>query len=374
MAPGSFDWPGVLRIARRYQLTLPVLLGAERCGLSVPETLRPKVARELTALFLTDARQWYLSEAIFRAFARRGIDYAPLKGLRLKALYPEPAARCMGDMDILVRPAQLPQAAEEMNALGFVLEKETHHELVFTQNKVRVELHKCLIPPYDGEYYQYYRDDWTFFRPTAEPCCYAMEAEDELVYLVTHFAKHYRDGGIGPKHLLDLWLFRRSAAPDPERVLRELKRMGLDAFYRNLVSTMEVWFDGQPQTELTAFLTKRLFSNGAWGTETTIALAEDLRLSGSGRFSRLRRVRWVLFPPADYLKYAYPVLQRHPAALPVVWVRRLGNRVLKKHRVRSAGKALWETTDASVSAYRRELEYVGLSFFPENAPASKESN
>ncbi len=356
-------WAELLRTAKRYQILFLVLLGAERSGISVPRQLSGPVSADLSRLLNLDGRQRYLAETILCTFSERAIDHAPLKGLRLKELYPEPAARSMGDVDILVRLEQLAPACGILRELGFQQEKETHHEVVFTCQGVEVELHKCLIPPYNKDYYAYYRDDWSFFHPGQDDSHrYEMSPEEELIYLVTHLAKHYRDGGVGPKHLIDLWLFRRRFEVEEDRVLSGLKKLRLDAFYRNLIATAEHWFADGPETELTAFLTKRIFSNGAWGTGTAITLADSVKSGEKLDHMRVRKARQILFPGVDYLKYAYPVLQKHPAALPVVWVRRWTDRLRRRDRVSAAGKAIKNTTREAVSDYKRELEYVGLGF------------
>ena len=35
-----------------------------------------------------------------------------------------------------------------------------------------------------------------------------MSAEDEMIYIFTHYAKHYRAAGVGIKHILDLWVYK----------------------------------------------------------------------------------------------------------------------------------------------------------------------
>ena len=359
------DWIEILRLAKQYQITLLVLEGAEKAQISVPAQILASLSPLIGKLLLLDQKQRSEAETIFNAFSAAGLDYAPLKGIRLKTIYPDPAARSMGDIDILLRREQLEQAIAVMRDLGFEMEKETPHELVFHRGGVEIELHKCLIPPYTKDYYAYYREDWSFFQPEEkETHCFRMTKEDELVYLISHFAKHYRDGGIGPMHLVDLYLFRRAFQPDPELVIQKLKALRLDVFYQNLLSVMEAWFDGAQETELTAFLTERLFGNGVWGNQTTWSLAEGVKATqnGSSAHVRLQRVCQVVFPGADYLKYAYPVLQKHPQMLPVVWVRRWFDRIRQYNRVRSAGAALRNTTDTNVSNYRKDLEYVGLSY------------
>ena len=58
-----------------------------------------------------------------------------------------------------------------------------------------------------------------------------MTPEDEFIYLFTHFAKHYRDGGIGCRYVVDLWVFlRNNPTMDPEKIKRELDKLQLREF------------------------------------------------------------------------------------------------------------------------------------------------
>ena len=36
--------------------------------------------------------------------------------------------------------------------------------------------------------------------------CYAMSERDEFMFVFSHFVKHYRDSGIGCRHVTDLWV------------------------------------------------------------------------------------------------------------------------------------------------------------------------
>ena len=183
--------------------------------------------------------------AIFDELIENKIRYMPLKGSVLKLLYPKPEMRTMSDIDILIRTEQYAKIKKIMRALGYREGTESDHELHWSKLDVHIELHKCLIPSYNEDYYVYFGDGWQRARLCAAGSSrYQMTPEDEFIYLFCHFAKHYRDGGIGIKHLADLWVYRRHYPNLDEAYLRaELEKLSLAVFYDNITATCAFWFE-----------------------------------------------------------------------------------------------------------------------------------
>jgi peptidyl-prolyl cis-trans isomerase B (cyclophilin B) len=95
---------------------------------------------------------------------------------------------------------------------------------------------------------------------------YNMTAEDNMVYLFTHFAKHYRDCGIGIRHLVDLWVYKyNNPSLDEEYINKELEKLQLDVFYSNIIKTLGVWFEDAECDDVSDFITQVIFSSGVYG-------------------------------------------------------------------------------------------------------------
>lgn len=96
-----------------------------------------------------------------------------------------------------------------------------------------------------------------------------MSHEDNLVYLFTHFAKHYRETGVGIRQALDLYVYQQKHPDiDKKKVLTELKRLQLERFYANMQQVLKVWFHGEEHTEASRIISDRLFASGVFGNET----------------------------------------------------------------------------------------------------------
>ena len=209
-------------------------------------------------LFQKYCRHLQISEAQLRqvkricaAFEENGIDYLPLKGCRMKGLYPKPELRFMGDADILIRTEQYPAVIPIMEALGFAEGAESDHELHWKHPELNLELHKRLIPTYNQDFYRYFGDGWG----RAIRCSghgWEMKPEDEWIYLFLHFTKHFRDGGIGCRHVIDLWVYlRHHDHMDDSYIRAELKRLQLLEFHENMRRLLAVWFEEAKTDEKT---------------------------------------------------------------------------------------------------------------------------
>ena len=104
-------------ILRSHALTqIPnTLLQAE----NMPQTLREQWQKELYVQKLQFGQYLIQQDSVLRMFSQAGIPCAVLKGTVSASYYPQPAYRAMGDMDLLVRPADQKKAVELLMTDGF---------------------------------------------------------------------------------------------------------------------------------------------------------------------------------------------------------------------------------------------------------------
>ena len=324
-----------------------------------------------------DACQTEAITAIFSAFEAEGISYMPLKGTLLKELYPSPEMRTMGDADILIRPDEYKRAEAVMKRLGCVFDGESDHEYNWhTANGSQIELHKCLIPSYNKDYYAYYGDGWSFAHLCeGSTCRYEMSPEDTFVFLFTHFAKHYRDQGVGMKYVVDFYVFKQKhPAMNWRYVEAELDKLMLSEFYLNIMYMISVWFEGAPATELSDYLTEKIFAFGVFGKSELNAVSEGLKLSKSGGSAKSKKKWQMFFPPYATMCLLYPVLKHWAILLPLFWVIRLVDRALHhRDRYRRNMANLDRMSEENILQYQRELNYVGLDYhFGKDDPPPKD--
>lgn len=366
--PDGFSIGMAATEALRHKVIGLVYYGAVYCG--VDKKLEPMQAlfRYLIPTMNVTEKQFYTVNKVCAAFEENGIDYMPVKGTVLQPYYPNRELRTMGDADILIRVEQYEQIKPIMEQLGFTFEYESDHELVWKNKNLFLELHKRLIPSYNRDYAAYYGDGWRLGHPEKEGACrYVMTNEDQMIYLFTHFAKHYRDGGVGIRHILDLYVFSK-AHPDMDKAYmeQELKKLRLLEFYRNICDTLQVWFNDAPETEITDLITGVIFRSGEFGLSEDRIAAGGLRDMGDGKTAkemRSGRVRNVLFLPYDAMCEQFPVLKKCKILLPLMWVVRAFRVVLfKRDQLKKQRSKIKLLSNDRLTDYERSLKAVGLSF------------
>lgn len=368
-AVSGLDWEKVLSLGKQHQILSMLYYGVSAAKSDLPEKAIGILEKATLLSFVADGRQQHELDCIRQAFEQNGIDYMLLKGARLKSLYPKSEMRQMGDADILIRVGQYEKIKPLLTALGYSEQTESDHELIWVKPKTMLlELHKRLIPSYNKDFYAYYGDGWQLAKKQSDTSFeYAMAPEDEWIYLFTHFAKHYRDGGIGIRHLVDLWLFLSAHPNMNEPYIRaQLDKLQLLRFYENVLRTARVWFDGESSDEVTDFITEVIFGSGSYGTEQAHILSAAVKASkstGSARSAKSRKMRNLVFLPYASMCIKYPFLKKLPFLLPVMWGARALTAVFQKRdSIRVQSERLKMMTPENVDRYQVALQFVGLDY------------
>lgn len=365
--PDDFDFNKAVQIAKKHQIVPIVYYGAIKCGISESEPLMQELFVLTCQYISVSEKQMYELNRIFDAFDNAKIDYMPLKGTLLKKMYPKPEMRPMGDADILIRYEQYNgEIIPLMQELGFKEGRVSDNELVWEKPYAYIELHRRLIPSYNTDYYSYYGDGWRLAN-VMSGTRYAMTDEDQMIYLFTHFAKHYRDAGIGIRHLVDIWVYREQHKNMDEKYIEsQLKLLQIYDFYVNIIDTLEVWFADNQENSISDFITKIVFNSGVYGTEEAHALSDALKLSkktGNKRKIKLKKLFSEIFPSYEYMCKRYNCLRGKEILLPIFWfVRLIDALIFRGKNIQQKRKQIEYINKNNVSGYQQSLNFVGLDF------------
>lgn len=362
----DFNWKKAVGLAKMHNIASILYYGAVNCKIPKDSNYMQELDYLTLQSIMTNTRQLYEIEQIESVFEKESIDYMPLKGSILKALYPKSEMRTMGDADILIKLDQYPKIEKIMTELGFVFQFESDHELVWEKKPfLFLELHKRIMTSYNKDFYGYFGDGWKIANNVEGSCRYEMSPEDFYIYIFVHFTKHYRISGIGIKHLLDLWVYS-NARPNLDFIYieNELKKMDLGKFHENVKNVINVWFNGGIETEITDLITNVIFNSGQYGSEDMAMINRALQNGNDSAIKvKLARLFGGIFLPYSTMKEKYDILKKIPILLPVMWVVRCFDVLFRqKLRLKNYMKKLNQIDSKAFKENERALKVVGLDF------------
>lgn len=353
---GEAQWPKLLETASRHKV-----LSTLACILPLMEQQPPQsVCQQLEGFamqqMLVSSNQLYAAEQLQQTFEERGLYNLTLKGIHTKSRYPQDYMRSMGDLDILSKADQTARIKEAMEALDYSgFEEGRKHDHYSRKPYITVEMHRQLVSA-SSEFSGYYEDIWQ--RCLLRPGCtysYTMSVEDEYLFHLIHLVEHFKEGGVGIRFIMDVYVYETTVAMDRSYLAQELEKLGLTDFYRNIVKLALYWFGEGMEDPLILRMGSYVLSGGVYGS---LKNAQALAVTKGGRLAFLLRA---CFPNLKEMRSMFPWLEKCPIALPVAWVIR-GVRSLL-HRRRNVKKQLNTYAHANAERgyqLRRFYEDCGL--------------
>lgn len=258
----------------------------------------------------------YEFERICKTLDDGQIPYIPLKGTVIRAYYPESWMRTSCDMDILVHEEDLEKAVELLiKELSYQTDgKKNYHDIsLFSKTGVHLELHFSICentPKLDSLLSQV----WNYATPVSG-CRYELEKNYQVFYLLAHMSYHFAGGGCGLRSFLDLYLLQEQGYYEETQVKQYLSQCGLWSFYGGVCALIDVWFRGEPHTELTKQMAQFLLTGGAYGSGEFHIAIQQKKKGGKGKYILGR-----IFLPYRTLKIRYRILGKLPVLYPVMVV------------------------------------------------------
>ena len=203
--PPDTDWQALFREAVSqsvHLLAYDCLTEQERASLP-PETAAQWRQAALSAMWYNE-QLLREQQAVLKAL--EGIPCVILKGSSSAMCYPRPELRCAGDIDLLLRPADLEKAEAILAARGYQMPEGSHsYHSSMRRESFAVELHfePPGIPMGDAgsALREYFRDavETVVFReglPVLPP-------EPQAVLLLLHKLEHITSSGLGLRQICD---------------------------------------------------------------------------------------------------------------------------------------------------------------------------
>ena len=366
--PADADWQRIYQISKKHNISNIVYYGILKGNYDIPEPFSGMFKQDMFANLMISENQSREIKLLTGEFEKSGIDFLCLKGTVLRELYPSPDMRRMADADILIRINQYPQADEAMKKLGYEFIGESDHEYIYHKKPVmHVELHKYLIPSYNDDMYSYYGSGWDIAeKKDGTEHEYELKPDDNFVYLMTHLAKHYRDGGIGIKSVIDLKLYNDKNSLDGDYIKKQLIKLNIDKFADNVSDLLGVWFEGKKDTDLTDAMTDYILNSGEYGDKQNKEGAAAIRqFENEKDFSSVRKKKMLnyFFPPLENMKKLFPVLERAVWLLPFMWIIRWIRAPFSSKSRQNYKNISGSVTSDKMKKYYEHIEAVGLDIY-----------
>lgn len=266
-------------------------------------------------------------------FGEAGIEFLPFKGLSLARYHRVPELRTMGDLDILIHPADRKIAHKLMLSQGYECKETGDAVWAYKHDVVRVEVHERMI--YESlsnnfDYAGYFDGVWNFAKNGE------LDPNMQFLFLLTHTAKHILDRGCGFRPFLDMVFMAKNAELDWDFVNAELQKIKLSDFAKVSFALCRRWFNvelpldcAEISEEFFEQATQKAFFDGIFGFGNTsnagAYMAKDIKRKGGGRKTAFAIALRKLFPKENSMphKRFYSFLFRNKALRPIAWVYRI---------------------------------------------------
>ena len=303
---------------------------------------------------------------IIRRFEEKEIINQPMKGAKMKFIYPRPEMREMSDIDILIRQDCMEKAEDELKEMGYTLHQAIkHHDIYVKAPLMVVEAHRAMYDKtVDNNQYDYFSD---FSKTVLQDGCsytYDFKTEDFYIYMIAHMAKHFYVKGCGIRNLVDIYVYLQAKENEMDReyIDIELKKLGLDVFTDHMESIAMDWLNHKPLSKFQQQVFDYMLDSGIYGKDENgiwNKFSEEKQKKKDVSVKQLKK--WYFFPPLSYMTEYYPWLERIPVLLPVAWGIRACRGVFMKKGTEKR-KMLYNIEKEEIQTYKEIYEEMQLHF------------
>lgn len=350
------EWEPVLRLAIEHNV-LPLFACAllRSPDLSCPESIREYVLNMMRNSSSVNIIKRQRVFQLLYELQMDGFDVKLLKGYAVARYYVFPESRDSVDTDIWIQPDQEAAIYDFFEGKGFQTEERSltsHHGICQHKKYGKIEVHTHLYDEIVEDVWfgrmcknDFIQDDFERVS-TPDGEFVTLGATDQLIFLTLHMIKHFIDGGLSIRMMLDIALYymHRSKDIDFERywcVMKELRYADLMGAVLKVMSQYAGFgYDAFAETrgvseEQIEMILDDLVAGGYMGVkeqdirrESGMEYNRKLLLKEKSLLQYLAYMLWwkirsgykLMFPTAKYLRQKYTILTRFPVLFPFLWV------------------------------------------------------
>ena len=320
--PAGLDYQQFHRLCALHSMSVAVLRAVEAVKDALPQKILSALEHAAYRHLTYDVQSARDIDMFLAALEARGFRYMPLKGYHLKKLYPSSDMRYASDFDILIDASRLKELRKFLNEYGLkTMRRDEHHDIVYhPENKTVFELHKTMFV---GAFEEYFgerekgfegarvKEGYKFF--------YEMDKERFYLSILAHSAQHFViGGGVGIRHLSDVYLYRKTYTLDDEYLNSELEKCGLKRFKEEFEKVAYFLFDDVDAPPFTEKLAEHILSSAILANSEKKVASEVVSVGESEHRKAQKKAFWrKVFLPTEQMKFQFPVLKKAIWLLPV---------------------------------------------------------
>ncbi len=379
------DWQALIRIASEQDIITLIYgpLAANKSRLGIPGEMLEKLRTVTLGNGAEQERDYIAVGSVLSRFVDNGIQAIPLKGLVLRALYPEPGLRTMSDYDLLVKACDMAKAGRILTEAGYTQILDVDKHVTFSHAVMpMIELHRTLAPAGQFKNYEAFEEQvWKNTEPSTVGGVQVLSPNpvDMEVYQVIHMASHMIDGGFGLRQLCDFVLYTEAneSAIDWEEFHIKTSSLQIELFAEALFQLCRLLFglelhkglqSDASDLSLMKSIVEDIFNGGVFGKSSNKRIAANRMLYYSGGkepgtfMERVLLYVKFLFPRAERLNKRYLYAKKNRLLLPFAWVHRFFYGMVRRDiDIFEKTAAFTSAEPASISESRsRLLRELGL--------------
>lgn len=360
----DIDWDIIFNLSKKHKITSTLYFGLAKLPPNIQQTL-PHMSSYLSSYqknLVLDANRSYELEQLQAAFSENNIDYILLKGSVMKHYYPDTSMRRMSDIDILFRGTDFKTIDNIFENFGYrILHRDAKDTAYINPvNKVAIEMQPHLIDIGYSKWYQYLEEIWS--KCSHNDHEYKMTLEDFYIYHIIHMAKHFKNGGIGLTHVIDVFVMTQNFTQiDWDYVNTELSKLDLYKFNNTIRPFVDYWFGtetpkGLSQSQID-LITKYILTGGAFGSKKQQEINSIV-----SRGDKTQSLRKKFFPGiTTMINYYGGFLNNHRYLLPYYWLKLNITRLFHYNKdTKKIMKNISSITEAEISQTEDVMKLCGL--------------
>lgn len=354
----NIDFKKLFLLAKRHSLGT-LFYDALKDDDRIPAPVKDEAKQHYLAQVSQQISQDYYAEELFQKLREKNIKYMPLKGYVLRKLYPSSELRTSCDVDIFYDKTRRKEVEQILLAMDFKKEEEGCKNAAWINGNVTIEMHHELANE-NSAYFDYYRSVWERLL-TKDGIEYTFKNEDFYIYFLVHAASHFSGGGFGVRTLLDIYVYNKSVVMDKVYLYKELEKIRLDVFCRQLEKITAACFENADLDEEGEFLLDYIVGAGTYGNSENSTAISSLSEQNSVPKNRRKYLIKTIFPPFKIMKSKYPILKKVPILYPFMWVWRwFGVAFRRRERIKATVRNTKNISESNLNRVQRILEITQL--------------